>query len=380
MGSQRTKEDEVQKISTSMFVTNFPEQVCAKDLWNAYKQHGHVVDAFIPNKRSKAGESRDTSNGIKKDNGQRDNTSSYAHVVKSQIQENRERDSKPVLVLDDSCVNKQDYSCCLNGKVKEFGALANLKVVLGNKGLTDIDIRYLGGLWVMIVFDSVEVKEKFLFCTGASSWIASKWGTLLNVENLEKGDCHSKKLCVYTKGMSNIFESFKIIYQGKAYWVRAIEIPGWTSDFDEQNDEESDSEDEGFEGVFKEDIGGSDEEEQGENKVSMVPDTVVEEENPKSMDGDVSSGQNGIQSDYPFNIYSLLNKNNMKDNKESSTKESLEYPPGFTPREDVVENVEMDNQRKSFDCDFGNVRNISDQENSSPRYNTYKKEGRESVG
>ncbi|GKC36848.1 nucleotide-binding alpha-beta plait domain-containing protein, partial [Tanacetum coccineum] len=55
MGSQRTNEDEVQKISTSVFVTNFPEQVCAKDLWNACKQYGHVVDAFIPNKRSKAG-------------------------------------------------------------------------------------------------------------------------------------------------------------------------------------------------------------------------------------------------------------------------------------------------------------------------------------
>ncbi|GKA60514.1 RNA-directed DNA polymerase, eukaryota, reverse transcriptase zinc-binding domain protein, partial [Tanacetum coccineum] len=131
--------------------------------------------------------------------------------------------------------------------------------------------------------------------------------------------------------------------------------------------ENEDIEDEGFEGVFKEDIGRSDEEVQGENEVSMVPDTVVEEENPKSMDGDVSSGQNGIQSEDPFNMYSLLNKNNMKDNKESSTKESFEYPPCFTPREDVVENVEMDNQRKSFDCDFGNVRNISDQENSSPR-------------
>ncbi|GJZ04616.1 cystathionine gamma-synthase 1, chloroplastic-like protein, partial [Tanacetum coccineum] len=31
--------------------------------------------------------------------------------------------------------------------------------------------------------------------------------------------------------------------------------------------------------------------------------------------------------------------------KEASTKESLEYPPGFTPRENDVENVEMDNQK-----------------------------------
>ncbi|GJW10863.1 nucleotide-binding alpha-beta plait domain-containing protein [Tanacetum coccineum] len=55
MGSKRTKEDDVLKIFTSVFVTNFPKQASAKDLWNACKQYGHVVDAFIPNKRSKAG-------------------------------------------------------------------------------------------------------------------------------------------------------------------------------------------------------------------------------------------------------------------------------------------------------------------------------------
>ena len=54
-GSMRTKEDEVQKISTSVFITNFPDHVRAKDLWHACKQYGHVVDSFIPERRSKAG-------------------------------------------------------------------------------------------------------------------------------------------------------------------------------------------------------------------------------------------------------------------------------------------------------------------------------------
>ncbi|GKC60954.1 nucleotide-binding alpha-beta plait domain-containing protein, partial [Tanacetum coccineum] len=152
MGSKRTKEDDVLKISTSVFVTNFPEQASAKDLWNACKQYGHVVDAFIPNKRSKAGKRfgfvrfikvfdverlvgnlctvwigrhrihanaarfhrpkgstsshqpamkgkiRDSSIGNTKDNGHRDDVSSYANVVKNQSQGNGENDSKPVLV------------------------------------------------------------------------------------------------------------------------------------------------------------------------------------------------------------------------------------------------------------------------------------------
>ncbi|GJX26071.1 RNA-directed DNA polymerase, eukaryota, reverse transcriptase zinc-binding domain protein [Tanacetum coccineum] len=54
MGTFRSKEDDVQQISTSVFVTNFPDQFSAKDLWNTYKQYGYVVDAFIPNRKSKA--------------------------------------------------------------------------------------------------------------------------------------------------------------------------------------------------------------------------------------------------------------------------------------------------------------------------------------
>ncbi|GKD32379.1 hypothetical protein Tco_1247888, partial [Tanacetum coccineum] len=61
--------------------------------------------------------------------------------------------------------------------------------------------------------------------------------------------------------------------EGKTHWVRAIEIPSWTPDLDDQNDEESDSEDEECEEVFKKDFGESDEEVQGENDVSRVSDT-----------------------------------------------------------------------------------------------------------
>nr|GEV62670.1 RNA-directed DNA polymerase, eukaryota [Tanacetum cinerariifolium] len=51
----RSKEDEVQRISTSVFVTNFPKVFFEKDLWNTCKEYGQVVDAYIPNRRWKAG-------------------------------------------------------------------------------------------------------------------------------------------------------------------------------------------------------------------------------------------------------------------------------------------------------------------------------------
>ncbi|GJZ43584.1 nucleotide-binding alpha-beta plait domain-containing protein [Tanacetum coccineum] len=349
MGSKRTKEDDVLKISTSVFVTNFPKQASAKDLWNACKQYGHVVDAFIPNKRSKAGKRFRFVRFIKVFDVERlVGNLCTVWIGRHRKYANAARFHRPKGFTS-------SHQPAMKGKIRDSS--------IGN-------IRYMGGLWVMIAFDSVEAKEKFLLSTGI------KVGPLSKCGELGEENYHCKRLCVLTKSMSHIFESFKINYKGKTHWVRAIEIPGWTPDLDDQNDEESDSEDEECEEVFKKDFGESDEEVQGENDVSRVSDTEVEEENPKSKDGVVSSEQNGKQSEDPFNIYSLLNKDKMKNNKEASTKKSLEYPPGFTPRENDVENVEMDNQKDNYDGEFGNVNNISDEVNFSSGFNTYKKAGR----
>nr|GEW69331.1 RNA-directed DNA polymerase, eukaryota [Tanacetum cinerariifolium] len=55
MGSYRSKEDDVARISMSIYVTNFPDSFSAKDLFHLCKQYGHVMDSFIPIKRSENG-------------------------------------------------------------------------------------------------------------------------------------------------------------------------------------------------------------------------------------------------------------------------------------------------------------------------------------
>ncbi|GJY20271.1 DIE2/ALG10 family protein [Tanacetum coccineum] len=340
MGSKRTKEDDVLKIFTSVFVTNFPEQASAKDLWNACKQYGHVVDAFIPNKRSKAGKRfgfvrfikvfdverlvgnlctvwigrhrihanaarfhrpkgstsshqpamkgkiRDSSIGNTKDNGHRDDVSSYANVVKNQSQGNGENDSKPVLVLDDSCVNTQDYSCCLNGKVKEVGVLENLKVALGNEGFTDIDLRYMGGLWVMIAFDSVEAKEKFLLSTGVCSWFSQliqASSEFITDERVTMVEIEGIPLKVWNE---NTF--IRIASNHRDYGL-ALD---WMIKMMRKVTQKMKNVKKFLRRIF----GESDEEVQGENDVSRVSDTEIR----------------------------------MRINKEVSTKRGFGVPPGFT--------------------------------------------------
>nr|GEY59203.1 RNA-directed DNA polymerase, eukaryota [Tanacetum cinerariifolium] len=350
-----SKEDEVQKISTSIFVTNFSEYAKAKDLWNVCKQYGHVVDAFIPSRRSKKGkrfgfirfirvldvdrlvsnlctirigdhrlyanvarfqrssvpnnskqthQNRDPvfkNKEVNINSGHRADQTSYVHAVTGKAKSTE--DCEPVMVLDEARLNHQEYSLGLLGKVKEFSILANVKVVLGSEGFSDIELNYMEGLWIMIGFKSEDTKAKFQSCVGAVSWhsleamventfnrIAAKWGKILYMENLDVGCFHSNRICILTTGKSNIFESFKIIHQG----------------------------------TIKEDFGGSDGEMERENNVSMVPDT--EENVQVEVEGNDLKENNF---DDPFNLYPLLIKK--KNTEKSNNTESFQYPPGFTP-------------------------------------------------
>nr|GEV71701.1 hypothetical protein CTI12_AA561260 [Tanacetum cinerariifolium] len=61
MTCRRSNQADVLNISTSFFVTNFPEQTTAKELWRLCKQYGNIIDVFIPNRRSKLVDSQEAS-------------------------------------------------------------------------------------------------------------------------------------------------------------------------------------------------------------------------------------------------------------------------------------------------------------------------------
>ncbi|GJZ17316.1 RNA-directed DNA polymerase, eukaryota [Tanacetum coccineum] len=264
-GSYHSKEDEVSKISTSIYVTNFPNQVNAKDLWNACKQYGNVVDSFIPNRRSKSGkrfgfvrfikifdverlvnnlctvwigrhkihanvarfqrmpvnkgsiysqdsngDNRNNISNFHKEKGVNGHSNSYAHVVKRRPQPvEADVENAPALVLDDSCLNQQDLSLSLMGKVKEFTSLSNLKIVLSNEGFENLEIKYMeviGCCWnftqkrqrryskiIQVEIEGVPIK---IWSENTFNRIAAKWGVLLNVDDKEDGCFHRKRLCI----------------------------------------------------------------------------------------------------------------------------------------------------------------------------------------
>nr|GEW29853.1 nucleotide-binding alpha-beta plait domain-containing protein [Tanacetum cinerariifolium] len=297
----------------------------------------------------------------------------YVNAVKGTMFGHVDSEYSPGIVLDDECVYSKDLSKSLLGRVKEFTSLMNLKTALYNEGFVDMNVRYMGGFWVMLEFSSSKLKELFRDNVGVGSWfseirqalisfnpdgrivwvevegvplkfwsrnalkrIAAKWGGLLDVDDIEENYYHSKRLCLYSKFHMNIFETFKIIFHDKVFWIRAKEVPGWVPELlEESNDEEQ------SEGGFMEDDNKLDDEVKcgGDSDTIEVPETVLDE----------SIGPNGNKSDDSFGIYPLLNKNAKdKNDKVNEENQSHKHPPGFTPNEEV--NASSDIEDKSVNC------------------------------
>nr|GFA28364.1 nucleotide-binding alpha-beta plait domain-containing protein [Tanacetum cinerariifolium] len=192
-----TKEDDVAKISTSIFVTNFPDSISAKDLFNSCKTYGHVVDSFIPTKRNKNGKRFgfvrfinvfnidrlvgnlctvwidrhklvNTYGGPKVHFNNPPNhsskpgttTSSFVLAVKGGMPHSSF--ISPALVLDDSCVVKRELGNFVMGEVKNFSSINNMHIVLANEGFPNAKVVYLGGMWVKLELPSLSSKDNFM--------------------------------------------------------------------------------------------------------------------------------------------------------------------------------------------------------------------------
>nr|GEV41831.1 RNA-directed DNA polymerase, eukaryota [Tanacetum cinerariifolium] len=296
----RSKEDDVEKISLSIFITNFPDDCLAKDLFNSCKLYRHVVDSFIPNKRS-----------------------------------------INAFVLDEDYLLDYDYSLALMGKVSDFGLLNNLKTTLIKEGFDKLILKYLGGFWVLIELHSKEILEKFKSHVGVGSWFTSleyaSYSFYIDERvvwlDMEGIPMEAWTLNTFNKLVKNIFENCKIIIKRKVFWIRVKEVSGWVPGFMEDDDEEDSSEDDALDNEFARDK-STDEiqvEAEIEDEVEKVSDTIFENDNELVKDGTDNDNEEGVfQSEDPFNIYPILNKTKHKriDKEVLNTKESLEFPPG----------------------------------------------------
>ncbi|GJT25808.1 RNA-directed DNA polymerase, eukaryota [Tanacetum coccineum] len=299
-------------------------------------------------------------------------------------------DSARTIFLDDECIMERDLSCALMGKIKDINALSNLYVILTmgkikdinalsnlyviltNEGFGNAKLTYLGGFWVLIDVGSLSSKEKFLKHVGVASWFiellsatnsfVSK-GVLSDVDVANDSSLPFKRLCVVTKPHIIINDTIKVIIKGQAYWIRVKELEAWSPDFNNEFCEDSSSDDES---VDEEVDHVSDTYDKGadfdkENEADFVLDSTgtndkgaddLDKENKDDyvkissdmnvngavLNNHCSSSKLKPNSEDPFAIYKLLNRNK---NKQDSKSEDPIFPHGFTPN--VVEDTYVEN-------------------------------------
>nr|GEX35012.1 nucleotide-binding alpha-beta plait domain-containing protein [Tanacetum cinerariifolium] len=308
--------------------------------------HANVA-RFLRTTMNKRSHSSDGAKGVyktraedtHKELGQRMKTNSYAGVVKTTPE--LVIDSESALVLDYSCMLQRDFSMSLMGKVKEFASLSTLPDVLAKEVSENLKIRYLGGFWVLIDFQSNSAKENFQNHTRVGSWfallqhasktfiidervtwvdiegiplqawtqntfakIASKWGEFIQKTTI----CHVKYIGYaqkkYLDGFLNLWR--------KSCLQTNLTTKCWMN------------------------YPMMDEELQKETKLNVHSYEEEVEEGPESsfVHEQVNIEAEVRKSEDTFGIYDILNKK--VDNKEGkdNSDSSIPYPPGFTPLED----------------------------------------------
>ncbi|GJU26768.1 RNA-directed DNA polymerase, eukaryota [Tanacetum coccineum] len=270
MGIFRSKEDDLEKISVSVFINNIPDSCSAKELFNACKQYGHVVDSFIPNKRSKAGKrfgfvkfinvfneerlvdnlgtvwigryrlhanlakfrrpsvgeakkvgyetvgSKSNRGQVKVDKGTNVPISSVKSLVGSfvnVVKGNPPMHCLPSLVLDESCINKCDLSRHVMGKAV-CGLCLNWVVSPLNKACYFTQVLTPGSRFSL----HLQVHDFLL---------------------LPSKRCVSRLIWMIIFG-----EKFKVVFRGKVFMARAKELFAWTPTFVEYKESEYISDDE----------------------------------------------------------------------------------------------------------------------------------------
>nr|GEU61869.1 hypothetical protein [Tanacetum cinerariifolium] len=298
----RSKEDQTQSISQSIFVTNFPNHVTARDIWNVSNEYGVVVDAFIPYKKSKAERKASTPSHPSNSN-ERNLPGSYVSILKSGKTNNVMSDHVlPSLILDDSCISDRDFSLSLMGRVKDITIMPNLYIILEKKGFQNMSLTYLGGLRVLIKMVSSSAKEKLLNHTGVGSWFSSLKSACNSLVHAKKMEAYDPFIC------NDSYES-------------------------ETSDDEEDIEDDGSQSGDKV-IADNDVERVSESSC-MHNNDLLYGNNHKNIMPD----KDKVLSDDPFNLYDILNKR-------KDIGDHLKYPPGFTPS---VINVEEETKMKSME-------------------------------
>ncbi|GJX03840.1 hypothetical protein Tco_0189756 [Tanacetum coccineum] len=270
---------------------------------------------------------------------------SYANVTKGSVSSRGlgdnmvhvESEGTPSITLQQ--VHSNDFPLALLGCYKDFWAIANARSMCRSEGFLDVEFKYLGGLWVLFEFLSVEARENFLKHDGVLSWawdsntftkFCNKWGEVLFVDDTDRCNRLSKRLCIKSSHSLLIFATIMVTINNVNYVIRVRELCSWTPTFLEENSENGDADSlDKYEG----DGGNSD----GKYDFTQKKEHVFKK-TKIALDCAVGNDahQKPLDSD-PFGLDSLIKQRCGKPSVVNGS-ESPEFPSSFSPNSKHISN------------------------------------------
>nr|GEW23609.1 RNA-directed DNA polymerase, eukaryota [Tanacetum cinerariifolium] len=395
------------RISTSIYVTNFPESLSAKELFQSCKVYGHVVDSFIPTKRAKNGKrfgfvwfinvfnverlvsklctvwidrhklhaniarfQRDLASGsnvgVKMAGGFRDKKTNVFSSEKENVKAtNVNGGGGEFLLLDDTCEVTHDLDSYIMGELKQFSSINNVRVLLANEGFNILNVAYLGGLWVMIELDSANTKSKLLQHVGVASWfnqLCNAQGDFVSRERVVWVDIEGVPLhawsCNTFKKIGSKWEEMLDLEESKdALFARKRICIGTKQENNILEKFKIIIHGKVFVAGGKADNNANSDD---ESDVEGIYDTVFGDQDDNTTNAHVHEqiGQNAEGSYDPFNIYDLLrNKDDGVTPFEMNT--SFTHPPGFTPEKDKNNSNKKEQIQKDTECSHNRSEGLS---------------------
>ncbi|PWA67006.1 hypothetical protein CTI12_AA322610 [Artemisia annua] len=348
---------DVDKVATSFYVTNFPDSIDARGLWNTCTPYGRLVDAFIANKRSKAGKRFgfirylgviDASDFVRSLSNIWQQ--SFASIVHGNLKPkptnvNAFHDITRAVSLDDrELIGVDDTSRVLLVKLKDLDSASNMYVICKNEGFVDLKIHHVGGSWIWIQFPSPEACENFRLnatMTNISSairtvtpsfkvderliWIeisglplcawgsnafkkvACLFGKFMFFEVEQSTSMSTGRVCISTKSHQPVSEKVKVEVHGEIFEILVHEIGTWSISIEDEALDSSSTED--------------------ENDIEKVADTF--EENSVDDLDEITKNLNKEKEDIETNEEPSNNSAvDLQHAKETDTSD-LSRPPGF---------------------------------------------------
>ncbi|GKA23833.1 5-oxoprolinase-like protein [Tanacetum coccineum] len=164
----------------------------------------------------------------------------------------------------DDCIDLDGMERSILAKVKDLSVISELLKHMSSEGFDDVGLRYVGGRWVWLEFDSMDqvesvktskaLKEIFLEFKDVShdfipdercvwidlvglplaSWapevykkLGGRWGSSVFTDMVSNGPMSHGKVCVLTESLHRVIESFIVSYRNRTYRIIATEFAYW---------------------------------------------------------------------------------------------------------------------------------------------------------